>query len=122
MRRKTWTQRRLSRVCAPRDRGRTKFILRVAATFPGRRNLRQQTGRAESARPRKSASTQCALASLVVQSQARREIQKFPRQLEALRQMCSERFDAKSFGRVMTTEHKIHPEFFSCDRSPVWPF
>ena len=49
-------------------------------------------------------------------------IEKFPRHLEFLRQLCGERFHAESLGRVVAAKEEIDAEFFRRDRRPVWRF
>src|SRR5437763_5578831 len=56
------------------------------------------------------------------QSQPRRAIDKFPSDSESLGQMRSQRFYAKHFSSVMSTEQKIDAEFFSGDGGPVRSF
>ena len=47
---------------------------------------------------------------------------KFPRHLEAIRQMCRERFDTESLRRVMAAEQQVDSEFFRRDRRPMRRF
>jgi len=48
-------------------------------------------------------------------SKSGREIEKFPRQFEPLRQMGSERFHTEGFGSVVAPENQIDTQFFGGD-------
>src|SRR5206468_4130374 len=55
-------------------------------------------------------------------SQSGGMIEKFPRHLEFLRQLCGERFHAEGLGRIVTAEEKVDSELSGCDCRPVRRF
>ena len=58
----------------------------------------------------------------VLRSQTCRAIDKFPWDPESFRQMCSERFYAEHFRRVMSAKQKIHADFVRGHRGPMRRF